>query len=263
MEADTPDPASPPDPPQDQPGDAMPGYIAVVLRAVGILLGYGRHLRATVHRRATAPTFPAIAACFGTANLATILAHLNRGILRATALQNMLFARAETGRDIEIVTRRTRADEPPPAPTIPQPEQLADQPAKPKAARRPSLPPGSDDPELFMPTLEDLERQVRRRAVGRTITEICNDLAVVPGFCTPAFWNALFELMHYFGGDVAAVMREKTHREQTFIQEQDRKLDSTWDWLQLKRDQLRQVLGFFIGEPPIDPFAPALATGPP
>ena len=274
MEADVPDtpgPASPPDPPPDHPGDAMPEYIAVVLQVVGILLGYGRHLRATIARRATAPTFPLIAACFGTANLSTIIAHLNRGILRATALQNMLFARAEAGPDISIVTRRTRTDEPQPAPTAPQPEPSAGQPAKAKAAR-PSLPPGLDDPELYMPTLEELERQVRRRAVGRTITEICNDLAVVPGFCTPAFWNALFELMHYFGGDVAKVMREKTHREQAFIKEQDKKLDSSWDWLQLKRDELRQVLGFFIGEPPVDPFgqsatpgipATALATGPP
>ena len=274
MDRDVPDtthPASPPDPPQDQPGNTMSEYLAVALRAVGILLGYGRHLRATIQQRATAPTFPAIAACFGTANLTIILAHLNRGILRATALQNMLFARAEAGQDIEIMTRRTRTDEPPSAPTDPRPEPSADQPARPKAAARKLLPPGWEDPEL-MPTLEDLERQVRRRAVGRTITEICNDLAVVPGFCTPAFWNALFELMHYFGGDVAKVMREKTQREQAFIKEQDKKLDSTWDWLRLKRNELRQVLGFFIGEPPVDPSgqsptscAPAatLATGPP
>jgi hypothetical protein len=60
-------------------------------------------------------------------------------------------------------------------------------------------------------------------------------------------------------------MRKKSRREQAFIHEQDRKLDSTWDWLRLKRDEIRQVLGFFIGEPPVDPFsAPeALATGPP
>ena len=186
MEADIPDPASPPDPPQDQPGNTMPEYIAAVLYAVGILLGYGRHLLATVHRRATAPTFPAIAACFGTANLATILAHLNRGILRAAALQRFLLARAATGRDINMVIRRIRTDEPPPAPADPQPEQPADQPAKPKAAPRPSLPPGWDDPELFMPTPEELERQVRRRPIGRTIADICRDLAVVPGFCTPA-----------------------------------------------------------------------------
>ncbi len=73
MEADTTHPASPPDPPQDQPGNPMPEYIAVFLHAVSILLGYGRHLLATVHHRAAAPTFPTIAAGFGTANLSTIL----------------------------------------------------------------------------------------------------------------------------------------------------------------------------------------------
>ena len=237
-------------------------YIADVLHAVGILLGYGRHLLSTVRQRATTPTFPAIAACFGTANLSTIIAHLNRGILRATALQRFLLARAATGRDISMVTRRIRTDEPQPEPADPQAEPPADQPARPKAAPRPSLPPGSDDPELFMPTPEDLERQVRRRAVGRTIAEICSDLAVVPGFCTPDFWNHLFELMHYFGGKVATVMQEKADREQAFIREQDRILGSTLDWLHLKRDEFRQVLGFFIGEPPVDPFE-APATGPP
>jgi hypothetical protein len=59
------------------------------------------------------------------------------------------------------------------------------------------------------------------------------------------------------------VMREKCRREQAFIQEQDKKLDSTWDWLRLTRDEVRQILGFFIGEEPVDPFATVLATGPP
>jgi hypothetical protein len=80
------------------------------------------------------------------------------------------------------------------------------------------------------------------------------------------------ELMHYFGSSVETVMREKAHREQALIQEQDRKLDSTLDWLHLKRDEIRQVLGFFIGEAPVDLFGQsptpdvpgtALATGPP
>jgi hypothetical protein len=263
---ETPGPASPLDPSQDQTGKTtpVPEYIAALLYAVGILLGYGRHLLDTIQHRAAAPTFPTIAACFGTANLATILAHLNRGILRAIALERVLLARAATGRDIKMVIRRTRADEPPPAAADAQPEQPTGPSTKPKAAPRPSLPPGHDDPELFMPTLEELERQIRRRSFGRTFGEICLDLAVVPGLCTPAFWNGLFEIMHYFGGDgVVTVMREKTRREQAFIQEQDKKLDSSWDWLQLKRHEIRQVLGFFIGEEPVDPFAAAPATGPP
>jgi hypothetical protein len=270
MERDIPAPASPPDPPQDQPGSTVPEHIAFILHAVGILLGYGRHLLATVRHRAAAPTFPTIAACFGTANLSTIQAHLNRGILRAAALERFLLARAETGRDINLPTPRIRATEPPPASADPQAEQPADQPARPKAKPRPSLPLGWDDPELFMPTQEDLDLQVRRRAIGRTIVEICNDLAVVPGLCTAAFWNHLFEIMHYLGGNVGTLMREKSRRHDAFAREQDRKLDSTWDWMHLKRDAVHQILGFFIGEEPVDPFdlspascAAALATGPP
>ena len=110
--------------------------------------------------------------------------------------------------------------------------------------------------------MHDLERQVRRRPLGRTILDICLDLAVVPGFCTGEFWNELFDTMHCFGGSVAALMRQKSRREQAFAQQQDRRRGSNWDWLRLKRDAVRQILGFFIGEPPINPLA-AIATGPP
>jgi hypothetical protein len=265
MEADIPGPASPPDPPQDQPGSTVPvlEHIGFLLYAVDILLGYGRHLLATIHHRAAAPTFPTIASCFGTANLATILAHLNRGILRATALENVLRARAATGRDITIPPYRNRTDEPPPAPAVPQAEQPTDQPARPKATPRPSLPPGSDDPRLFMPSLEDLEREVRRRPFGRTIIAICLDLAVVPGLCTGRFWNVLFDAMDCLGGNLGNLMKETSRRKYAFIQEQDKTLGSTLDWLYLKRDEIRERLGFLIGEPPVDPFAAAPATGPP
>ena len=37
--------------------------------------------------------------------------------------------------------------------------------------------------------------------------------------------------MHYFGGRRRQRNAEKTHREQAFIKEQDKKLDSSWDWL--------------------------------
>src|SRR5579872_2559631 len=100
----------------------MPDNIAFVLHAVSTLLGYGRHLLDTVRHRATARNFSTIAAAFGTANLSTILAHLNRGMLRAAALERVLLARAATGRDIDVVARRSVAPPAQPAAT-PQPTQ--------------------------------------------------------------------------------------------------------------------------------------------
>jgi hypothetical protein len=113
--------------------------------------------------------------------------------------------------------------------------------------------------------LQDLERQVRRRSIGRTISDICSDLAVVPGLCTAPFWAALSEMMHCLGGDVATLMRQKSQRREAFIREQNSQPGSNWDWLRLQREAIRQVLGFFIGEPPVNPLAleAATATGPP
>src|ERR1700747_1586601 len=103
--------AASPNPRQDQCDSATsaPSNITALLHAVGVLLTYGRHLVETVRHRATAPSFNAIAACFGTGTLATIIAHLNRGLLRAAALERVLLARAAAGRDIEFVQRRTAA----------------------------------------------------------------------------------------------------------------------------------------------------------
>jgi hypothetical protein len=251
--------AASPDPQRDHPATTLPDNIAVLLHAARILLDYGRHLIDTVRHRATAPNFNAIAACFGTANLATILAHLNRGILRAAALERVLLARAATGRDIDFVDRRTSTPETQPA--QPASERLPTR----KRTLRPSRPAGWDDPELHMPTLEDLVRQVRRRAIGRTVQEICLDLAVVPGICHSAFWSELFDIMNWFGGSVTTLMRQKARRREAFAQHQDRKPDANWDWLNMSRDALRQILGFFIGEPPVNPLGPdtATATGPP
>ena len=250
--------ASPPDPAQDHPATTLPNNIAVILHAVCILLDHGRHLIDTVRQRATVPNFNAIAACFGTGNLSTILAHLNRGVLRLMALERVLLARAATGQDVDFVERHLRTTES-------QPAQSVIEPAARKRAPRPSRPAGWDDPELFMPTLADLERQVRRRPIGRTIHDICLDLGVVPGFCHSRFWSELFDIITYFGGSIDQLMRVKTRRREAFAHEQDQKPDANWDWLNPTRDALRQALGFFIGEPPVNPLEPnaAIATGPP
>ena len=259
---DTPQP-TPSDPPQDQPGTTMPARTAFVLNALGIILTFGRHLRDTIRRRAAAPNFATIAAVFGTANVETISAHLERGIRRVIALQRVLLARGAAGRDIPDIKKPTHKDQPQPAPAD---AETAPADAKPKRSRSRTSPSPdwNDNPQLHMPTEEELVRQIRRRSVGRVLAEICLDLAVVPGLCSSDFWYDLFEIMYYTPGKgVVILMQEKHRREQPFIKEQDRKIDSNWDWLQLKPDQIRQVLGFFIGEPPVDPFASAEATGPP
>ncbi|HTI82666.1 MAG TPA: hypothetical protein VL614_19605, partial [Acetobacteraceae bacterium] len=85
------------------------------------------------------------------------------------------------------------------------------------------------------------------------------------GFCHSAFWNELFELITYFGSGVGKLMQEKSRRRQAFAREQDRNPDANWDWINASRDTLRNILGFFIGEPPVNPLDPAtaIATAPP
>jgi len=270
-------PASPADPQPDRPGETaaartIPARIAALLHTVRILLGYGRHLAETAQHRSASPDFNPIAVCFGTGRLYAIIAHLQRGILRATALENVLLARAARGRDIDFAAPRERPAAAPPAPADPPAQaQPAEAPIGRKRVPPPSRPAGWNDPELFMPTLEELEAQVRRRPLGRTLVEICLDLAVVPGFCTGAFWNEVFESIHWHGGSVGTLMQTKVRREKAFSREQDRKVGSDWDWQTLGREGLRRALGFFIGEAADAPFDPlpelyaqaaAVATGP-
>jgi hypothetical protein len=269
--------ASPPDPPKDPPAATLPANIEGLLQVGRILLTYGRHLVDTLRQRAAAPGFSAIAANFGTANVTTILAHLNRGILRCLALERVLLARAAAGRDIAFIERHSSitllpepdpADAPEPPRPAPAAQPLAAEPLpRRRHAPRASRPAFWDDPELHMPTLEELERQIRRQPMGRVFLAIALDLAVVPGLCHPGLWSALFDIMNWFGGGHAVdqLMREKSRRRQAFEKEQDRNPKASWDWLNIPRDALRNVLGFFIGEPPVNPLDPAaaIATAPP
>ena len=277
MQPATPSAASPPDPPKDPPATTLPANIEGLLQVGRILLTYGRHLVDTLRQRAAAPGFSAIAANFGTANVTTILAHLNRGILRCLALERVLLARAAAGRDVSFIERHTSitllpepgptdASEPPRPVPAAQPQAAEPLPRR-RHAPRASRPAFWDDPELHMPTLEELERQIRRQPMGRVFLAIALDLAVVPGLCHPGLWSALFDIMNWFGGGHAVdqLMREKSRRRQAFEKEQDRNPRASWDWLNISRDALRNVLGFFIGEPPVNPLDPAaaIATAPP
>jgi hypothetical protein len=145
----TADLASLPDPPKDRPGKPVPERIAAMLSLVAVLAEYGRHLVETIEHRAIWRGFATIAQFFGTAAMPVILAHIQRGLMRAIALEQMLLRRATRGRDLAILTRRMRArhaEEPtaqPAEPTDPQPEPPTADPAAPQTAEAlPAQPPG-------------------------------------------------------------------------------------------------------------------------
>jgi len=106
--APTPSRPAPPDPAQDRPAPTMPGRLAALLQVVRVLLGHGRRLVETVPERAATVEFATLAAVCGTYNLPIILTRLQRGILRAMALERYLLARGAKGREIAFVEPRTR-----------------------------------------------------------------------------------------------------------------------------------------------------------
>ena len=183
----TPSFPSPPSPDsrQDRAGTLMPKNIAQLLYVLGVLLEYGRHLVATIERRAAAPGFSLFSAVFGTARLPLILGHLHRGILRATALESLLRKHAAGGHDVEAAPLRIDAASN--AGADPMNECLGPQAARLAAERAAHDAPVDPD---HLPTLEEIEAEVRHHPIGRTIAAICRDLGVVPIMCTRMFWDA-------------------------------------------------------------------------
>jgi hypothetical protein len=274
----------------------MPEGIAILLYTVRVLLTYGRHLAATANRRSATHAFNIIAACFGTRKLPTILAHVQRGILRAMALERVLLARAAQGREVPFVKTRSswedvsvadsagpaEAAQPAPGaatadaapadsamPADAAPALLAA--ARPRVAR-PRRHPGWDDPLIHMPSLEELEAEIRRRPFGHTVIAICLDLAVLPGLCSRAFGNLLLDITLAYGGRESRLMEARQAGRKAFEREQDRVVGSNWEWVGATGEAVRQALGFLIGEDPVEPgetaaapFLPAaaIATGPP
>jgi len=233
---------------EDRPGTAIPACIATLLNVVRVLLGYGKHLDRTLPSQADHPRFPVLATGFGTYDLRRILGHVQRGILRAMMLERFLLARAAQGRDIEPTE--------PPGPA--EADDIAALQMKLRAAsaprtktdRAPRIDP--DDPVHFsMPTLKELESQVRSRPVGQTIAEICMDLGISANVSDGAFWHALYEAMAYFGGRFETFFGVQERRRTAFKKEREKRRDS-WDrdWQDQPKESIRQLLGYVLGESP-------------
>ncbi len=256
---------TPPDPPQDRAEDPLPPQIADVLALLHILLTYARHLTATLEHRAAARGFSCIAQFFGTARLPVIRARLARGLLRIAALERVLRARAARGRDLVFLPPRRRsahAAKPPGAPQAAAP----DSPPPRRAPRRAAERDGAPDPDA-LPTLAQLEADIRRRPIGQAIADICRDLAISPSLCEGRMWNAVFDAIVCYRGNLPRLIRDFRAREVAFEPEMD--ADPNLTLPEQTRDGLRRMLGFFIGQDPVTPFwvpapqAPAASTGPP
>jgi hypothetical protein len=259
-----------------------------MLGIVAILATYGRHLAATLEQRSVARGFATIARYFGTVAFDTILAHILRGLMRARALERLLLRRAARGRDLRMLPPRAASRQEPSAEDAADTADTADtaqaadtadtaaaaapealtpvqaavaqaaalaaaSEAEPTAARRTAR-----DAPLTLDTLPDLaeiDAEVRRNPVGSTVAAICRDFGISPSLCDGMFWNRLFDAIRLYGGSLPSLVLEVKRRERRF--EKDEWKHRGLDLPEESRDGIRRVLGFLIGEIPVDPFAVA------
>ena len=234
---------------ETQPDQPKPTRLGSLAYVVHTLLEFGRHLADTVVRRSKQPSFASIALGFGTANLPLIMARIERGILRATALARVLAERAAKGGDIAFVRPRYYTTDPLPDP------------ADPKPARAPRQCPSTSHitrarwDDLSSPlTLEEIEAQVRRRPIGRTIVDICLDLGVSTAICERVFGMHLNDAVFFYRGNFNKLGGEHERRWKAFQLERNRgPINGWWEWWDEKIETTRQAFGFLVGEPPTLP----------
>ena len=109
--------------------------------------------------------------------------------------------------------------------------------------------------------MAECEAEARRRPVGQTIVAICRDLGISPSLCEGTFWNRVFMAIHCYRGNLGNVVLEMGRREKRF--DKDHWRHPGLPLPEQSRDGIRRVLGFFIGEPPVDPFRPVPAPDAP
>ncbi len=184
-----------PDPPQDRPapGAPVPNRFSSLLGLVRKLIDFGKGLAGTVQQPAAA-TDILLHVCFGTRNVALMLARITRGLMLLAALEARLVGLA--GR-----AQRRRPEPPAQAASVREPS-----PRKPRAAR--SAAARLDDPESLlvrMPTVEEIAAFVRCRPIGFVIAAIASDL----GLGTPnPLWQEVEDAVTSHGGSYIRLIRD-------------------------------------------------------
>ena len=268
------DASTTPVPTTDRDTPAIPERIAEILDIVLILAEYGRHLLGTIEQRAVWSTFSTIAQFFGTNALAAILPRIQRGIMRAVALERVLRARAARGRDLNSRLPQPampRAPKPSAMPALadlatsigmaivehsPTAGAPAAQSARPRRRRE-------EAPLTFnnMPNMAAVMAEVRRRPVGKTIVDILCDLGIAFTLCSGSFGSRLFKAIHYNQGSLGRLMDEMRRREKQFDDLRDR--NPHLPAPARGREATRAAVGFFVGDPVVNPCDPPEASNAP
>ena len=147
---------------------ANPSRAERLLSLVRKLIDFGRDLAATLHQRAA--TDPrSVVRSFGICDLALILLRIQRGLLRANALEARL---------VQSAARLDAERKPRSAPAKPKPHP--DRPAVPHT--------DAPDAPLALPTEAEIAAWVRRRPIGAVIADICRDFGIA---CDHPLWREL------------------------------------------------------------------------
>jgi hypothetical protein len=164
----------------------QPSRVGRLLDFVHRLIDYGKELAATLRQRDLAD----VARCFGTRDIALILASITRGLLRANALEARLKQNAAR---LDAAPKRRDA-----------PSQRQPRPARPAAS------PTDHAASLAgLPTPEQIAAEVRRRPIGAIIADICRDLGILPSH---PLWRELSPLVIRHGGSLARLVMDLIQR---------------------------------------------------
>jgi hypothetical protein len=117
----------------------------------------------------TDPT--SVRCCFGTADVALILARICRGLHRANALEARLLSNAQR---LDAAPRGAAS---PRAPRAPRPAAAPSD----RIALVPGLDPGIPTPDRLATRLDPVvAAKIRRQPIGAVIADICRDLGIMP-----------------------------------------------------------------------------------
>jgi hypothetical protein len=171
--------ASPSGAASSAPEETRAGRLLALVRK---LIDYGRELAATLQRDpANRPRH------FGTTDIALIIAHITRGLLRARTLEERLVRNAAR---LNAPSRPRRTSSPHKLHSTPPTEPRCDQNAPPLAN---------------LPTPEQIAARARHQPIGAVLADICRDLGILPSH---PLWPEIRDLILRHGGNLAALVKE-------------------------------------------------------